>query len=121
MEEHFARLVDYDFTASMEEDLDAIARGDQQRAAWLRRFYFGDEATSADGLRDLVEDLGDIDAARSRRSTSARASSSASAATATWRRSCPPSTRAPVGDGCRGAPEAPTAAPTGDHQRRHRP
>jgi DNA topoisomerase-1 len=62
MEEHFARLVDYDFTASMEEDLDAIARGDQQRAAWLRRFYFGDEATSADGLRDLVEDLGDIDA-----------------------------------------------------------
>ncbi len=62
MEEHFARLVDYDFTASMEEDLDAIARGDQQRAAWLRRFYFGDEATSAEGLRDLVEDLGDIDA-----------------------------------------------------------
>ena len=62
MEEHFSRLVDYDFTASMEEDLDAIARGDQQRAAWLRRFYFGDEATSAEGLRDLVADLGDIDA-----------------------------------------------------------
>ncbi|WP_299446677.1 type I DNA topoisomerase [uncultured Phycicoccus sp.] len=62
METHFARLVDYDFTASMEEDLDAIARGDEQRAAWLRRFYFGDEASSADGLRDLVEDLGDIDA-----------------------------------------------------------
>src|SRR6478735_690235 len=35
MEAHFSRLVDYDFTASMEEDLDAIARGDQQRAAWL--------------------------------------------------------------------------------------
>ena len=62
MEEHFGRLVDYDFTASMEEDLDAIARGDQQRAAWLKRFYFGDEASSAEGLRDLVEDLGDIDA-----------------------------------------------------------
>ena len=62
MEEHFSRLVDYDFTASMEEDLDAIARGDQQRAAWLHRFYFGDEASSAEGLRDLVEDLGDIDA-----------------------------------------------------------
>ncbi|MGG5259942.1 type I DNA topoisomerase [Phycicoccus avicenniae] len=62
MEEHFGRLVDYDFTASMEEDLDAIARGDQQRAAWLRRFYFGDEASSAEGLRSLVEDLGDIDA-----------------------------------------------------------
>jgi DNA topoisomerase-1 len=62
MEEHFSRLVDYDFTASMEEDLDAIARGDEQRAVWLRRFYFGDEAASAEGLRDLVEDLGEIDA-----------------------------------------------------------
>ena len=62
MEEHFARLVDYGFTASMEEDLDAIARGDEERAAWLKRFYFGDEATSAEGLRDLVADLGDIDA-----------------------------------------------------------
>ncbi|MEO6789533.1 MAG: type I DNA topoisomerase, partial [Ornithinibacter sp.] len=51
MEEHFSRLVDYDFTASMEEDLDAIARGDQERAVWLRRFYFGDEATSSEGLR----------------------------------------------------------------------
>ncbi|MGL5927946.1 MAG: topoisomerase C-terminal repeat-containing protein, partial [Dermatophilaceae bacterium] len=62
MEEHFSRLVDYDFTASMEEDLDAIARGDQQRAVWLKRFYFGEEASSAQGLRALVEDLGDIDA-----------------------------------------------------------
>jgi DNA topoisomerase-1 len=62
MEVHFGRLVDYDFTASMEEDLDAIARGDEQRVDWLRRFYFGDEATSAEGLRNLVEDLGDIDA-----------------------------------------------------------
>ncbi len=62
MEEHFGRLVDYDFTATMEEDLDAIARGDEQRVAWLKRFYFGDEATSGEGLRHLVEDLGDIDA-----------------------------------------------------------
>jgi DNA topoisomerase-1 len=62
LEEHFARLVDYDFTASMEEDLDRIASGDEQRVAWLRRFYFGDQASSAEGLRDLVEDLGDIDA-----------------------------------------------------------
>ncbi len=62
MEEHFSRLVDYDFTASMEEDLDAIARGDAQRSVWLKRFYFGDEATSSEGLRSLVEDLGDIDA-----------------------------------------------------------
>jgi DNA topoisomerase I len=62
MEEHFSRLVDYDFTASMEEDLDAIARGDEQRVAWLKRFYFGEEASSAQGLRALVDDLGDIDA-----------------------------------------------------------
>ncbi len=62
MEEHFTRLVDYDFTASMEADLDRIADGEEHRAAWLRRFYFGDEAGSAEGLRSLVEDLGDIDA-----------------------------------------------------------
>ncbi len=62
LELHFSRLVDYDFTASMEEDLDAIARGDEQRVAWLKRFYFGDEAKHAEGLRDLVADLGDIDA-----------------------------------------------------------
>ena len=62
LERHFPRLVDYDFTASMEEGLDAIARGDEQRVAWLQRFYFGDEATSTEGLRDLVQDLGEIDA-----------------------------------------------------------
>ena len=33
LEEHFTELVDYDFTASMEEDLDRIAGGDEQRAA----------------------------------------------------------------------------------------
>jgi DNA topoisomerase-1 len=62
LEEHFSTLVDYDFTAQMEEGLDAIAAGDQNRVEWLRRFYFGDEATSAEGLRNLVEDLGEIDA-----------------------------------------------------------
>jgi len=62
LEEHYPRLVDYDFTASMEEDLDRIANGDEHRVAWLQRFYFGDEATSAEGLKQLVEDLGDIDA-----------------------------------------------------------
>ncbi len=62
LEEHFPRLVDYDFTASMEEDLDRIANGDEQRVAWLHRFYFGDEAASAEGLKELVDDLGEIDA-----------------------------------------------------------
>lgn len=62
LEEHFAHLVDYDFTATMEDGLDAIAAGDQGRVAWLKRFYFGEEGHSAQGLRNLVADLGDIDA-----------------------------------------------------------
>lgn len=62
LEEHFPKLVDYDFTAAMEEDLDRIANGDEGRVAWLKRFYFGDEATSVEGLRALVDDLGEIDA-----------------------------------------------------------
>jgi len=62
LEEHFSKLVDYDFTASMEEDLDRIANGDEQRVVWLQRFYFGDEATSVTGLSELVQDLGEIDA-----------------------------------------------------------
>ena len=59
LEQHFGRLVDYDFTARMEDDLDSIAAGDQQRVEWLRRFYFGDDD---DGLQQLVSDLGAIDA-----------------------------------------------------------
>ena len=59
LEQHFGRLVDYDFTARMEDDLDRIAAGDEHRVEWLGRFYFGD---GADGLHDLVSDLGAIDA-----------------------------------------------------------
>ncbi len=62
LELHFAELVDYDFTASMEEDLDRIANGDEHRVAWLRRFYFGQEGSDVEGLRQLVDDLGEIDA-----------------------------------------------------------
>jgi DNA topoisomerase I len=63
LEEHFSELVDYDFTASMEEDLDRIANGDEGRAAWLRRFYFGEGLPQSNqGLKQLVEDLGEIDA-----------------------------------------------------------
>jgi DNA topoisomerase-1 len=62
LEEHFAHLVDYAFTATMEDGLDAIAAGDDNRVEWLRRFYFGEEGASAEGLRSLVADLGDIDA-----------------------------------------------------------
>ena len=60
LEQHFADLVDYDFTAALEDDLDAIARGEQARAAWLREFYFGSDTQV--GLRNIVDNLGDIDA-----------------------------------------------------------
>ena len=65
LEENFDRLVDYDFTASMEEDLDAIAAGQKDRVDWLTRFYFGSAAADGpdgDGLRELVANLGEIDA-----------------------------------------------------------
>ena len=63
LEQHFGRLVDYDFTARMEDDLDRIASGDERRNDWLRRFYFGDENDTADGgLKELVSDLSGIDA-----------------------------------------------------------
>ncbi len=61
LEEHFGRLVDYDFTAEMEEDLDRIASGEEQRARWLSGFYFGGDGHHQ-GLKPLVDDLGDIDA-----------------------------------------------------------
>ncbi|MFD4572891.1 type I DNA topoisomerase [Streptomyces sp. NPDC058417] len=75
LEKHFGRLVDYDFTARMEDDLDRIARGEAQAVPWLKRFYFGEgngvggaaEAGNGDGdhlggLKELVTDLGAIDA-----------------------------------------------------------
>ncbi|ODA73199.1 type I DNA topoisomerase [Streptomyces sp. AVP053U2] len=84
LEKHFGRLVDYDFTARMEGDLDRIARGEARSVPWLKRFYFGEsapgsgfpaggtgggaaEAGNGDGdhlggLKELVTDLGAIDA-----------------------------------------------------------
>ncbi|WP_369370746.1 type I DNA topoisomerase [Promicromonospora sp. Populi] len=75
LEEHFDRLVDYDFTATMEADLDQIAAGSRDRVAWLREFYFGEAPgnigtsdplgvdSDGGGLRALVANLGEIDAA----------------------------------------------------------
>ncbi|NLB47131.1 MAG: type I DNA topoisomerase, partial [Microbacteriaceae bacterium] len=60
LEEHFSELVNYDFTAEMEADLDRIAAGDENRAHWLREFYFGSE--NHPGLRGVVDNLGEIDA-----------------------------------------------------------
>jgi DNA topoisomerase I len=76
LERHFGQLVDYEFTAQMEDALDEISRGEAERVPWLRRFYFGDgaqedgAATSATrtrsdeglGLKALVSDITDIDA-----------------------------------------------------------
>ena len=68
LEENFAQMVDYDFTASMEADLDRIALGEEERVAWLRRFYNGDMAADPQanihgaGLKTLVDNLGEIDA-----------------------------------------------------------
>ncbi|WP_030898447.1 type I DNA topoisomerase [Streptomyces sp. NRRL F-5126] len=88
LEKHFGRLVDYDFTARMEDDLDRIARGEAHSVPWLKRFYFGEGAEGAEGgagggnaggagaaasagngdgdhlggLKELVTDLGAIDA-----------------------------------------------------------
>ena len=65
LERHFAHLVDYDFTARMEDGLDEIARGEAARVPWLQRFYFGTDGNDddhEDGLKELVSDIGDIDA-----------------------------------------------------------
>jgi len=61
LEKHFAQLVDYEFTARLEDDLDEIASGDEKRDEWLRRFYFGSDGDA--GLKELVEGrLAEIDA-----------------------------------------------------------
>jgi DNA topoisomerase-1 len=60
LEQHFGRLVDYGFTAAMEDELDEIAAGHEQRTNWLSNFYFGGDHGVADsiarsgGLKKLV-------------------------------------------------------------------
>jgi DNA topoisomerase-1 len=81
LEAYFSRLVDYGFTASVENDLDSIAAGDASRVQWLHRFYFGadgsdvavgggpkpgtdpERISSQGGLKRLIESrLEEIDA-----------------------------------------------------------
>lgn len=65
LEENLASLVDYDFTATMEGDLDQIAAGERDGKELLAHFYFGGGTGGefwARGLKDTVEGLGDIDA-----------------------------------------------------------
>ena len=60
LEEYFGDLVEYDFTASMEDDLDLIAGGEADRVEWLTGFYFGSDKHR--GLRTVIDNLGEIDA-----------------------------------------------------------
>ncbi|MDO9395864.1 MAG: type I DNA topoisomerase [Herbiconiux sp.] len=60
LEDFFAELVDYDFTAALEADLDKIADGEEDRVDWLNGFYFGSEGHP--GLRSVIDNLGEIDA-----------------------------------------------------------
>ena len=60
LEQHFGQLVDYEFTASMEEDLDKIANGTEDRTNWLTNFFYGHD--DVPGLEFLAQDLGNIDA-----------------------------------------------------------
>jgi DNA topoisomerase-1 len=60
LEEYFGDLVEYDFTAEMENDLDRIAGGEANRVEWLKGFYFGYEGHR--GLRTVIDNLGEIDA-----------------------------------------------------------
>jgi DNA topoisomerase I len=63
LEQHYRQLVDYGFTARMEDDLDRIAAGEEQRVDWLTRFYRGDGVAGEPGLHTMVtEHLDEIDA-----------------------------------------------------------
>ncbi|MBK9120788.1 MAG: type I DNA topoisomerase [Phycisphaerales bacterium] len=70
LEQHLRELVDYEFTARMEDELDAIASGQRESGPWLNAFYFGEEAGRANGaplsgtgLKQLVNSSGEsIDA-----------------------------------------------------------
>jgi DNA topoisomerase I len=60
MEEHFSSLVDYQFTAEMEDYLDQISRNERENLAYLQEFYFGDDTVTENlapggiGLKPLL-------------------------------------------------------------------
>ncbi|MFT4148327.1 MAG: type I DNA topoisomerase [Micrococcaceae bacterium] len=66
LEDHFENIVEYDFSAAMEADLDRIASGEENKVDWLSHFYLGkydnDSLTETRGLRNIVDNLGEIDA-----------------------------------------------------------
>jgi DNA topoisomerase-1 len=60
LEQHFTRLIDYNFTAAMEDVLDEVAAGRRDSVDELGEFYFGSDAH--EGLKKIVSELGEIDA-----------------------------------------------------------
>jgi DNA topoisomerase-1 len=65
LQRYFADLVDYQFTAAMEDELDEIARGNQDLEPWLRRFYFGDPSATTElaklGLEHVTHEPHEFD------------------------------------------------------------
>ena len=65
LEDHLGGLVDYEFTAQMEDDLDAISRGEKISLEYLKDFYFGQEdgENGKPGLKKQLENkVDEIDA-----------------------------------------------------------
>ena len=62
LEQHFSHLVDYEFTARMEDDLDEIAGGRQQRVPWLHQFWYGNGTPGLKGLKDQALEEADAEA-----------------------------------------------------------
>lgn len=62
LERHFSHLVDYEFTARMEDDLDEIAGGRQQREPWLHKFWFGNGVPGVKGMKEKALEEADAEA-----------------------------------------------------------
>jgi DNA topoisomerase-1 len=62
LERHFAHLVDYEFTARMEDDLDEIAGGRQAREPWLHKFWFGNGVPGVKGMKEKALEEADAEA-----------------------------------------------------------
>ena len=61
LEQHFSHLVDYEFTARMEDDLDEIASGRQQRVPWLHKFWFGNGDPGLLTLKEMALEQADAE------------------------------------------------------------
>ncbi len=65
LQHYFADLVDYQFTAAMEDQLDEIAQGRQDLEPWLRKFYFGDKSADSEfarlGLQHMTHEPHEFD------------------------------------------------------------